>query len=140
MADTSESIGKAKDLYREATKAQVAEQLKTLQAQMDDVKNLTNRFILICSYLLIRNLSRQSITVEETEMVEMAVESGNNGNGTGSGNGNSSGSGNVTGNGGSGQTDFRRNARSGKDRGYNSDCPLGCVIRSSGSRHRLCLR
>lgn len=33
-----DEIAKAKDLYKEATKEQIAEQIKTLRAAMDDVK------------------------------------------------------------------------------------------------------
>lgn len=95
-------IGKAKDLYREATKEQVAEQLKTLQAAMDDVKEPDKP---------IDPDPEPPIDPEPEPPIDNGggngnggngSGSGNNGNGTGSGNGNSSGSGNVTGNGGSG--------------------------------------
>lgn len=95
-------IGKAKDLYREATKEQVAEQLKTLQVAMDDVKEPDKP---------IDPDPEPPIDPEPEPPIDNGggngnggngSGSGNNGNGTGSGNGNDSGNGNVTGNAGSG--------------------------------------
>lgn len=95
-------IGKAKDLYREATKEQVAEQLKTLQVAMDDVKEPDKP---------IDPDPEPPIDPEPDPPIDNGggngnggngSGSGNNGNGTGSGNGNDSGNGNVTGNAGSG--------------------------------------
>ena len=85
-------MSKAKVLYQEATKEQVAEQLKALQAAMENVKE-----------------PDKPIDPDPEPPVdpnpEPPIDNGNgngNGNGSGNGNGNSSGNGNGNNNGNSG--------------------------------------